>query len=110
MKMEIHSLIYSCTHLTNTLRTPAYVPGTVLGAGNTEENKAEKFLMVWNLYSNGGVGHLTDKLSNCNKKNYSKGIEARGLISYFKHDDQKNGKGRWKGVQDGNERGRQADI
>lgn len=42
MGMEIHSLIHSCTHLTKTLLNSAYLPGAILGAGNTEVNKAEK--------------------------------------------------------------------
>lgn len=61
MGIEICSLIHSCIHLTNTLLSPAYMPGTILGVGNIEVNKAEKNLMVSNLYSNRGVGHLTSK-------------------------------------------------
>lgn len=57
MGIETLSLIHLCIHLTNTLLNPAYVPDIILGAGNTVGNTAETILMVWNLYSNGGVGH-----------------------------------------------------
>lgn len=67
MGIEIQSLIHLCINLTNTLLSPPYVPGTTLRTGNTVQNKAETILLVWNLYSNGGVGTLTNKISNCNK-------------------------------------------
>lgn len=59
--IEIQSLIHLYINLTNTLLSLPYVPGTTLRAGNTVWNKAETILMLWNLYSNGGVRTLTKK-------------------------------------------------
>lgn len=70
MGMEIQSLIHFCVHLTNTLQSPPWVPGATLRAGNTVQDKAETIVLVWNVYSNGGVRTLTNKIANCNKNNF----------------------------------------
>lgn len=81
MGIEIQSLIHLCINLTNTLQSPPYVPGTTLR--NTVWNKAETILMVWNLYSNGGVRTLTNKISNCNKNKLEQGHRGRRSEELF---------------------------
>ena len=58
MGIEICLLTHSHVNSTNTWLSPSCAPGTILGAENTVVKEAEKFLMVWSLYSNGGVRHL----------------------------------------------------